>query len=90
MRNGRISLMAWPVRGHRSCAYEPDDATRNTDSPTSWTSDASAAPRRSVRWAKEQLGIEMDLVDSVEPTLVAAITAMCRRLRREFLEEPWS
>jgi hypothetical protein len=40
-----------------------------------------------VTWAKEAFGFQMDLVDSVEPTLVKAIDRMWRRLRRQFPDE---
>lgn len=40
-----------------------------------------------VTWAKETFGIEMGLVDSVEPTLIKAVARMWRQLKREFPEE---
>jgi hypothetical protein len=40
-----------------------------------------------VTWASEQFGFQMDLVDSVEPTLIKAVDRMWRQLKREFPEE---
>jgi len=42
-----------------------------------------------VTWAKDTLGIEMGLVDTVDSELVLAIGRMWVRLRREFRDEGW-
>ena len=43
-----------------------------------------------VTWAHDTLGVTLDLVDTVDPTLVVALKHMWRRLRREFPDEGWS
>ncbi len=40
-----------------------------------------------VTWAKETMGVEFGLVDTVDPELVAQIKRMWRRLKREFAGE---
>jgi hypothetical protein len=40
-----------------------------------------------VTWANDVLGIKMDLVDTVEPTLNREVGRMWKRLKREFPEE---
>jgi len=42
-----------------------------------------------VTWAKDALGVTLTLPDTVEPLLVQRLTAMWRRLKREFPEEGW-
>jgi len=43
-----------------------------------------------VSWARDTFGIQMDLVDTIDPDLTKAVSQMWRRLRREFPDEGWS
>lgn len=40
-------------------------------------------------WAREALGVEMGLAESVEPELAREIQDMWKRLKREFPKEDW-